>query len=295
MPLRRVLPPAGRFDTASLVALLAVQLVATLILFRLRTGALFPFVPLAVAALRSLALATLLLYTILIFVYAALSFIAPGARSPATALLASLCEPLLRPLRQRAAGHRWHRLLAAGRDRRPDGPAHPDRLSDGLTANSGPDRGFPATTVSWRRRRRRSCWPRAAAAAREPVAEAAPYRRSRIRRGRRLPPALRAHARARPACCDCGQLRHCAETQSSCADGRDRAAGCAARTPRRRCARVEATAVSLTGERRRSRSRAATSREARPGSRRSTCAIACRSRSRSRRARHPAARCCAPA
>jgi len=100
LPLRRVLPPAGRFDTASFVALLAVQLAATLVLFRLRTGALFPFVPLAVEALRSLALATLLLYTILIFVYAALSFIAPGARSPATALLASICEPVLRPLRQ---------------------------------------------------------------------------------------------------------------------------------------------------------------------------------------------------
>jgi YggT family protein len=95
-----MLPAAGRFDTASFVALVAVQLVASLILFRLRTGALFPFLPLAVTALRSLALATLLLYTILIFIYAALSFIAPGARSPATALLASLCEPVLRPLRQ---------------------------------------------------------------------------------------------------------------------------------------------------------------------------------------------------
>lgn len=100
MPLRRVLPPAGRFDTASLVALIAVQVVTTLILFRLRTGALYPVVPLAIATLRSLALSTLLLYTILIFVHAALSFIAPGTRSPATALLAALCEPLLRPLRQ---------------------------------------------------------------------------------------------------------------------------------------------------------------------------------------------------
>ncbi len=100
LPLRRVLPPVGRFDTASVVALVAVQFTATLILFRFRTGALFPLAPLAVTALRSLALSTLLLYTILIFIYAALSFIAPGARSPATALLASLCEPLLRPLRQ---------------------------------------------------------------------------------------------------------------------------------------------------------------------------------------------------
>jgi YggT family protein len=100
MPLRRILPPAGRFDTASFAALIAVQLAASLILFRFRTGALFPLVPLLVSALRSLALSTLLLYTILIFIYAALSFIAPGARSPATALLASLCEPLLRPLRR---------------------------------------------------------------------------------------------------------------------------------------------------------------------------------------------------
>ncbi len=100
LPLRRILPAAGRFDTASFVALFAVQFAATLILFRLRTGALFPFVPLAVAALRSLALATLMLYTVLIFVYAALSFIAPGVRSPATSMLASLCEPALRPLRR---------------------------------------------------------------------------------------------------------------------------------------------------------------------------------------------------
>ncbi len=100
LPLRRVLPPAGRLDTASLVALLAVQVAATLVLFRLQTGVLFPFVPLLVASLRMLLLSTLLLFTVLIVIYALLSFVAPGVRSPATALLASLCEPLLRPLRR---------------------------------------------------------------------------------------------------------------------------------------------------------------------------------------------------
>jgi YggT family protein len=100
LPLRRVLPPVGRVDTASLVALLVVQFAATLIQFQLRTGAQFPFVPLAAAALRSLALATLMLYTILIFVYAALSFIAPGVHRPAASMLASLCEPVLQPLRR---------------------------------------------------------------------------------------------------------------------------------------------------------------------------------------------------
>jgi YggT family protein len=100
LPLRKLVPPVRRFDTASLVALLAVQLVATLVLFRLRTGVIYPFVPLAIEALRQLALATLMLYTVLIFVYAALSFIAPGVRSPATAVLAAICEPVLRPLRR---------------------------------------------------------------------------------------------------------------------------------------------------------------------------------------------------
>ena len=100
LPLRKVLPPIRRFDTASLVALLAVQFGATLLLFRLRTGVVYPFVPLAMEALRALALSALLLYTVLIFVYALLSFIAPGARSPANALLAALCEPVLGPLRR---------------------------------------------------------------------------------------------------------------------------------------------------------------------------------------------------
>lgn len=99
-PLRRVLPPVGRLDTASVVALLAMQVVATLVLFRLQVGVVPPIVPLALAALRSLALSVLLLYTVLIFIYALLSFVAPGVRSPATALLASLCEPLLMPLRR---------------------------------------------------------------------------------------------------------------------------------------------------------------------------------------------------
>jgi YggT family protein len=93
-------PAAGRaFDTASLVAPLRSSSPPPRPV-RLRTGVIYPFVPLAVAALRSLALSTLMLYTVLIFVYAANSFIAPGVRSPATSLLASLCEPVLRPLRR---------------------------------------------------------------------------------------------------------------------------------------------------------------------------------------------------
>lgn len=101
LPLRRLLPPVGRVDTASIVALFAVQLGATLILTRFANpGVPLSLLPLVVSSLRTLLRSILLLYTVLIFVYAALSFIAPGVRSPATSMLASLCEPVLRPLRR---------------------------------------------------------------------------------------------------------------------------------------------------------------------------------------------------
>lgn len=100
LPLRRILPPMGRTDTASLVALVAVQLIATMLMFRLRAGAMIPFVPLVVAGMTSLAISAIRLFQVLIFVYALLSFIAPGTYSPVVGLLSSLCEPLLRPLRR---------------------------------------------------------------------------------------------------------------------------------------------------------------------------------------------------
>ncbi|TFH47425.1 MAG: YggT family protein [Lysobacterales bacterium] len=100
LPLRRILPSMGRVDSASLIALMVVQFTMTLVMFRLLTGALIPFVPLVVAGLTTLAMSTIRLFQVLVFVYALLSFIAPGTYSPVVGLLSSLCEPLLRPLRR---------------------------------------------------------------------------------------------------------------------------------------------------------------------------------------------------
>lgn len=100
LPLRRLLPPLGRADTAAVVALLAAQLAATSIVFRLVTGALMPLVPLLMASLRALVVSAIQLYTVMVFFYALLSFVAPGTYSPVLGLLASLCEPLLAPLRR---------------------------------------------------------------------------------------------------------------------------------------------------------------------------------------------------
>jgi YggT family protein len=101
LPLRRVLPPIGKIDTASLVALLIVQVAATATLWLL--GA-YPWVSVPAQFMYIVAvslLATVLqFYTFALLLYILLSWIAPGTYSPASALLSSLCEPLLKPVRK---------------------------------------------------------------------------------------------------------------------------------------------------------------------------------------------------
>jgi len=101
LPLRRIIPPIGKVDTASIVALLLVQLAATAALWVLRAypsglGAAF-FLQIA---LLSLIGTILLFYTYALFLFILLSWVAPGTYSPAASLLQSVCEPLLRPVRR---------------------------------------------------------------------------------------------------------------------------------------------------------------------------------------------------
>jgi len=99
MPLRKLLPPAGRIDAASVVALLAVQLAKTAVL-RLVAGAGLAFVPLLLGSLHDLARTVLQFYFVAVLVYALLSWVAPGGHGPGAQLLARLCDPLLNPLRR---------------------------------------------------------------------------------------------------------------------------------------------------------------------------------------------------
>lgn len=100
MPARKVLPPVGRIDTASVVAVLLAQIAATGVVFMMATHVVMPAGALLGSALRAAANAVINLYTFAIIVYALLSFVAPGTYSPAVGLLTSLCEPLLRPVRK---------------------------------------------------------------------------------------------------------------------------------------------------------------------------------------------------
>jgi YggT family protein len=100
LPLRRVLPPVGKVDTASVVAVLLVAAVEVAAVFALRGLG----VPPAHVWLRAVALeilrSALWTYFYAIFLYALLSLIAPTGYSPLQSLLASICEPVLRPFRR---------------------------------------------------------------------------------------------------------------------------------------------------------------------------------------------------
>ena len=100
LPLRRVLPPIGKIDTASIVSVLIVATLDVTILFALQFGA-FPAPFYWVQRVAVVIARTLLnTYFYAIILYALLSLIAPGGYSPMQSVLATLCEPVLRPFRR---------------------------------------------------------------------------------------------------------------------------------------------------------------------------------------------------
>jgi YggT family protein len=100
LPLRRILPPMRKIDTASVVAVLLVAIVEVTIVFALSGIG----IPPAHIWLRMVTLVivrtTLWTYFYAIFLYALLGLIVPGGYSPVQATLASICEPVLRPFRR---------------------------------------------------------------------------------------------------------------------------------------------------------------------------------------------------
>lgn len=101
MPLRKVLPPVGKVDTASVVALVLVQTAASATLWLLGAYPLLGAAPQFVRlVLISLVVLVIHFYIFALLLFILLSWVAPGTYSPASALLESLCEPLLRPIRR---------------------------------------------------------------------------------------------------------------------------------------------------------------------------------------------------
>jgi YggT family protein len=100
LPLRRILPPIGKVDTASVVAVVVVAIIKRGVLFAL-TGYGTPGLEWWARSVAIELVQTLLrTYYGAIVLYALLSLIAPGGYSPLQSVLASLCEPVLRPFRR---------------------------------------------------------------------------------------------------------------------------------------------------------------------------------------------------
>lgn len=97
MPLRRMIPPMGRWDVSSLVAALLLQLAQYVVLWLvLGAGAGWAWLPwLALFGLVRVGVSGLVG---LLIVYAVMSWM--QAHSPLSDVIARLCEPVLRPLRR---------------------------------------------------------------------------------------------------------------------------------------------------------------------------------------------------
>ncbi|MDA8454604.1 YggT family protein [Acidovorax sp. GBBC 3334] len=97
MPLRRIIPPTGRWDWSSLVAALLIQLLQYLLLWALLGGAMgLAWLPwLAVFGMARVAVTGMMG---LLIVAAVLSWV--QTQSPIADVIARLCDPVLRPLRR---------------------------------------------------------------------------------------------------------------------------------------------------------------------------------------------------
>ncbi len=99
IPVRRILPPIGRLDTATVLVAFVVQYLTILAI--LAIGGQSPSIAwLAIAASIGLVTLSLKLFTFAIFIYIILSWIAPGTHNPATAFISMLVQPVLRPFRK---------------------------------------------------------------------------------------------------------------------------------------------------------------------------------------------------
>jgi YggT family protein len=99
IPLRRILPPIRKVDTATVVAVMIIAFILVAV------GFAFAALPVngllwIQQALLTVAYAILWIYFWSIIVYALLSLVAPGGYSPLQSVLASLCEPVLAPFRR---------------------------------------------------------------------------------------------------------------------------------------------------------------------------------------------------
>ncbi len=99
VPVRRVVPSFGRLDTATVLVAFVIQYLTVLLLL-LILGQTAGIVAIAVTSIVKLVVLSINLFVYAIFIRIILSWISQGAYNPATAIITTLTEPLLRPFRR---------------------------------------------------------------------------------------------------------------------------------------------------------------------------------------------------
>lgn len=99
IPVRRVIPPAGKLDTATVIIAFGIQYLTILVVLALRQVA-AGIAPIAITALIDLGMLSLRLFIFAIIIRIVLSWVAPHTYNPVTSLVASISDPLLRPFRR---------------------------------------------------------------------------------------------------------------------------------------------------------------------------------------------------
>ena len=100
MPLRKVFPPIGKIDTATVIAVLAVASVRTFAGVALAGQGAVDLGLFLRVTLVDLAGLVLRIYLFALLLYWLTSYVSPGGYAPGVRLLAQLCEPILKPVRR---------------------------------------------------------------------------------------------------------------------------------------------------------------------------------------------------
>lgn len=99
VPVRRIVPPIGRLDTATVIVAFVLQYLTILAILAI-DGSMAGVVPITMTALLDLVILTCRLFTFAIFIHIILSWIAPGTYNPASAFIAMIVAPVLGPFRR---------------------------------------------------------------------------------------------------------------------------------------------------------------------------------------------------
>ena len=99
IPLRRIVPPLGRFDTATALVAFIIQYLLILLVL-LIYGQSAGFGAIAMTTLVNLVLLVLRLFVFAIIIRVILSWISPGGYNPALAIIHSLTDRVLLPFRR---------------------------------------------------------------------------------------------------------------------------------------------------------------------------------------------------